>query len=97
MYCFRFTTHPLSAAAARSFALANADVVMLVGARLNWFAALIKIGHKTRAVRALEISAEPESGLLRRGGVDAPVLQRRIVRTRSDGDVRQAFDDAGLI
>ncbi len=29
-------TDPLSAAAARSFALANADVVMLVGARLNW-------------------------------------------------------------
>lgn len=32
-------THPLSAAAARSFALANADVVMLVGARLNWLLA----------------------------------------------------------
>lgn len=32
-------THPLSAAAARSFATANADVVMLVGARLNWLLA----------------------------------------------------------
>ncbi len=32
-------THPLSAAAARSFAPANADVVMLVGARLNWLLA----------------------------------------------------------
>lgn len=32
-------THPLSAATARSFALANADVVMLVGARLNWLLA----------------------------------------------------------
>lgn len=29
-------THPLSAAAARSHVLAEADVVMLVGARLNW-------------------------------------------------------------
>src|SRR6201996_8781699 len=29
-------THPQSAAAARSLALARADVVMLVGARLNW-------------------------------------------------------------
>jgi oxalyl-CoA decarboxylase len=28
--------HPLSAAAARSYAIGNADVVMLVGARLNW-------------------------------------------------------------
>lgn len=28
--------HPQSAAAARSFVLENADVVMLVGARLNW-------------------------------------------------------------
>jgi oxalyl-CoA decarboxylase len=29
-------THPLSAAATRSYALAEADVVLLVGARLNW-------------------------------------------------------------
>jgi oxalyl-CoA decarboxylase len=28
--------HPQSAATARSYALANADVVMLIGARLNW-------------------------------------------------------------
>lgn len=33
-------THPLSAATARSHALAQADVVMLVGARLNWL-----LGH----------------------------------------------------
>lgn len=32
--------HPQSAASARSFALAQADVVMLVGARLNWL-----LGH----------------------------------------------------
>lgn len=32
-------THPLSAAAARFVATANADVVMLVGARLNWLLA----------------------------------------------------------
>jgi oxalyl-CoA decarboxylase len=29
-------THPLSASAARSHVLAEADVVMIVGARLNW-------------------------------------------------------------
>lgn len=34
--------HPLSAATARSYALAQADVVMLVGARLNWL-----LGHGT--------------------------------------------------
>ncbi len=32
-------THPQSAAAARSFVLAQADVVMLIGARLNWLLA----------------------------------------------------------
>jgi oxalyl-CoA decarboxylase len=32
--------HPQSTAAARSYALANADVVMLIGARLNWL-----LGH----------------------------------------------------
>jgi oxalyl-CoA decarboxylase len=34
--------HPQSAAAARSYALAQADVVMLIGARLNWL-----LGHGT--------------------------------------------------
>ncbi|MEI9748955.1 oxalyl-CoA decarboxylase [Moellerella wisconsensis] len=33
-------THPQSAASARSFALSNADVVVLMGARLNWL-----LGH----------------------------------------------------
>ncbi|MFD2271880.1 hypothetical protein ACFS07_13725 [Undibacterium arcticum] len=32
-------THPQSAAAARSFVLAEADVVVLIGARLNWLLA----------------------------------------------------------
>ena len=45
-------------------------------------------GRRPRGVPAGRTPPEPESGLLRRGGVDAPVLQRRIVRTRSDGDVR---------
>jgi len=35
-------THPQSAAAARSFVLPEADVVMLIGARLNW---LLSHGH----------------------------------------------------
>ncbi len=38
--------HPQSAAAARSFALAQADVVMLIGARLNWL-----LGHGAHWIR----------------------------------------------
>lgn len=52
-------THPLSAAAARSFALENADVVMLVGARLNWL-----LGHGKKGwsedVQFIQLDIEPQ-------------------------------------
>jgi len=52
-------THPLSAAAARSFALENADVVMLVGTRLNWL-----LGHGKKGwsedVQFIQLDIEPQ-------------------------------------
>lgn len=52
-------SHPLSAAAARSFALENADVVMLVGARLNWL-----LGHGKKGwsedVQFIQLDIEPQ-------------------------------------
>ena len=52
-------THPLSAATARSFALKNADVVMLVGARLNWL-----LGHGKKGwaedVQFIQLDIEPQ-------------------------------------
>ncbi len=52
--------HPLSVAAGRTFALRNADVVMLLGARLNW---ILHFGHAPRysehlRVIQLDINAE---------------------------------------
>jgi len=52
-------THPQSVAAARSFALANADVVMLVGARLNW---LLSHGKKGWAqdTQYIQLEIDPQ-------------------------------------
>ena len=52
-------THPQSAATARSFALANADVVMLVGARLNW---LLSHGKKgwSADTQYIQLDIEPQ-------------------------------------
>ncbi len=52
-------THPLSAAAARWFALANADVVMLVGARLNWLLAHGKKGWAADT-QFIQLDIEPQ-------------------------------------
>ncbi|MCK9517880.1 MAG: oxalyl-CoA decarboxylase [Dehalococcoidia bacterium] len=52
--------HPLSVAAARSYALQNADVIFLVGARLNWimhFGAPPRFRADVRTIQ-LDISAE---------------------------------------
>lgn len=52
-------THSLSVAAARSFALKTADVVMLVGARLNWL-----LGHGKNGwapdVQFIQLDIEPQ-------------------------------------
>ena len=52
--------HPLSVGAARSHALAEADVILLAGARLNW---IMHFGHQPRfnpKVRVLQLDSHPE-------------------------------------
>jgi oxalyl-CoA decarboxylase len=48
-------SHPQSAAAARSLVLAQADVVMLVGARLNWLLAHGKPPHWSPTARFVQV------------------------------------------
>ncbi len=52
--------HPQSAAAARSFVLENADVVMLLGARLNWLLSHGKGKHWNPAVRFVQMDIDSE-------------------------------------
>lgn len=52
--------HPQSAAAARSFVLENADVVMLLGARLNWLLSHGKGKHWNPAVRFVQVDIDSE-------------------------------------
>jgi oxalyl-CoA decarboxylase len=72
--------HPLSAAAARSYAIGNADVVLVAGARLNW---LLSHGRaplwseKTRLVQVDIDATEIDSNR----AVAAPVV----------GDIKSAF------
>ena len=47
--------HPLCAAAARSFALGQADVVMLIGARLNWLLAHGKGSQWSPGVKFVQV------------------------------------------
>ena len=52
--------HPLSVAPARSHALQNADVVLLLGARLNW---ILHFGSQPRfagGVRTIQVDISPE-------------------------------------
>jgi 2-hydroxyacyl-CoA lyase 1 len=53
-------THPLSVGAARSLALAEADVIFLAGARLNW---ILHFGHDPRFnpdVKIVQLDSHPE-------------------------------------
>jgi 2-hydroxyacyl-CoA lyase 1 len=53
-------THPLSVGAARSHALAEADVILLAGARLNW---IMHYGRQPRfnpGVRMVQLDTHPE-------------------------------------
>lgn len=52
--------HPQSAAAARSFVLKNADVVMLIGARLNWLLTHGKGKHWNPEVKFIQLDIDPE-------------------------------------
>jgi oxalyl-CoA decarboxylase len=51
--------HPQCAAAARSDALARADVVMLIGARLNWLLGHGKGSHWSPTVRFVQLDIAP--------------------------------------
>ncbi|WP_214103799.1 oxalyl-CoA decarboxylase [Acrocarpospora catenulata] len=51
--------HPQSAAAARSLVLGQADVVMLVGARLNWLLAHGQPPRWSAAARFIQVDADP--------------------------------------
>jgi oxalyl-CoA decarboxylase len=51
--------HPQSAAAARSLVLAQADVVMLIGARLNWLLAHGKPPHWSPTTRFVQVDISP--------------------------------------
>ena len=51
--------HPQSAAAARSLALSQADVVMLIGARLNWLLAHGKAPRWSPTVRFVQVDIVP--------------------------------------
>lgn len=51
--------HPQSAAAARSFVLENADVVVLLGARLNWLLSHGKGKHWNPNVRFIQLDIDP--------------------------------------
>ncbi len=52
--------HPQSAAAARSFVLENADVVMLIGARLNWLLSHGKGKHWNPAVKFIQMDIDAQ-------------------------------------
>jgi oxalyl-CoA decarboxylase len=51
--------HPQSAAAARSLVLAQADVVMLIGARLNWLLAHGKAPHWSPTTSFVQVDISP--------------------------------------
>ncbi|SIK58964.1 oxalyl-CoA decarboxylase [Mycobacteroides abscessus subsp. abscessus] len=51
--------HPSSVAAARSLALAKADVVLLIGARLNWLLAQGEPPHWSPAAQFIQVDIDP--------------------------------------
>jgi 2-hydroxyacyl-CoA lyase 1 len=53
--------HPLSAGAARSLALSQADVVFLMGARFNWIRHFGLPPRYAKDVRVVQLDIEPES------------------------------------
>ena len=64
--------HPQSAAAARGFVMKGADVVILIGARLNWLLGHGKGKHWNPAVKFVQLDIEPKEFDSNRP-IDAPV------------------------
>src|SRR5262249_4588947 len=52
--------HPLSVAAARTLALQNADVVLLLGARLNWIFHFGQAPRYAKDVKVIQLDIAPE-------------------------------------
>ncbi len=73
--------HPQSAAAARSFVLENADVVFLLGARLNWLLSHGKGKHWNPNVKFVQIDIDAQEFDSNKP-IDAPVF----------GDIQSAMD-----
>ena len=65
--------HPLSAAAARGLVLKNADVVLLLGARLNWLLGHGKGSKWNPGVRFVQLDIDPEEMDSNRP-IEAPVV-----------------------
>ena len=65
--------HPQCAAAARSYALENADVVMLLGARLNWLLSHGKGKHWNPSVKFVQLDIDPQEIDSNRH-IEAPVV-----------------------
>jgi oxalyl-CoA decarboxylase len=72
--------HPQSAAAARSYAIGNADVVMLVGARLNWLLSHGRPPLWSGGTRFIQVDISPTEIDSNRA-IAAPVV----------GDIRSVF------
>jgi oxalyl-CoA decarboxylase len=72
--------HPQSAAAARSFAIGNADVVMLAGARLNWLLSHGRPPLWSEGARFVQVDISPIEIDSNRA-IAAPVV----------GDIKSAF------
>jgi oxalyl-CoA decarboxylase len=72
--------HPQSAAAARSYAIGNADVVLLAGARLNWLLSHGRAPLWSEATRFVQIDISPTEFDSNRA-IAAPVV----------GDIKSVF------
>ena len=72
--------HPQSAAAARSYAIGNADVVMVVGARLNWLLSHGRAPLWSATTRFVQVDISPTEIDSNRA-IAAPVV----------GDIKSAF------
>ncbi|HTT81655.1 MAG TPA: oxalyl-CoA decarboxylase, partial [Stellaceae bacterium] len=72
--------HPQSAAAARSYAIGNADVVLVAGARLNWLLSHGRAPLWNEATRLVQIDISPNE-----------IDSNRAVAAPLVGDIKSAF------
>ncbi len=78
--------HPQSAAAARSLVLAQADVVMLIGARLNWLLAHGKPPQWAPTAKFMQVDISPTEMDSNRAYRRARCGRHRLCRVRFVGD-----------